>query len=68
MIGVFVGDENSVEMFDGFLDGGEAGESFAFAESGVDEEAGALRLQQGDIAGATGSKNGYAQTDRFPPS
>jgi len=54
-------------MFDGFFDGGEAGERFAFAESGVHEESGALRLQQGDIAGAAGRQNGNAKADRFPP-
>src|SRR5262249_30095086 len=53
-------------MINGFFDGGESGECFAFAESGVYEESGALRLQQGDVAGATGSKNGYAKPDRFP--
>jgi len=44
-------------MFDGFFDGGEAGE-VRVAESGVHEESGALRLQQGDIAGAAGRQNG----------
>ena len=53
-------------MVNVFFDGGEAGESFSFAESGVHKEAGALRLQQGDVAGAAGSENSYAQADRFP--
>jgi hypothetical protein len=54
MIGVFVGDEDAVEMVDGALDGGEAGESFALAEAGVNEDAGAFRFEQGDVARAAG--------------
>ena len=64
VVGVFVGDENTVEMFDCFFDGGEAGESFALTEAGVHEEAGALSLEQRDIARAAGGQNGYPQADR----
>ena len=53
-------------MIDRFFDGGEAGQRFSFAEAGVHEESGALCLQQGDVAGATRSQDGYAQADRFP--
>jgi hypothetical protein len=45
VVGVFVGDEDAVEGVDGEIDGGEAGESFAFAEAAVHEEAGALGLE-----------------------
>jgi hypothetical protein len=45
VVGVLVGDEDAIEMVDGLFDGGEAGESFALAESGVNEEAGALSLE-----------------------
>jgi len=45
MVGVLVGDKDAVEMIDGFFNGGEACESFAFAESGVHEESGAPRLE-----------------------
>ena len=45
VVGVFVGDEDAVEMFDGFFDGGEPRERFAFAEPGVHQESGAPRLE-----------------------
>ncbi len=52
VVGVFVGDEDAVNAVDVLLDGGEARESFAFAEAAVHEESGALRLEQGDVARA----------------
>jgi hypothetical protein len=45
MVGVLVRDEDTVEMVDGLFDGSEAGQGFAFAESGVNEEAGTLGLE-----------------------
>ena len=45
VVGVLVGDEDAVEAVEGLFDGGEAGESFALAESGVNEEAGTLSLE-----------------------
>ena len=45
VVGVFVGDEDAVEMVDGSFHGGEAGQRFAFAESGIHEEAGTLGLE-----------------------
>ena len=45
VVGVFVSDEDAVEMFDGFFDGGEPRKRFAFTEPGVHEESGALRLE-----------------------
>jgi hypothetical protein len=45
VVGVLVGDEDAVEVVDGLLDGGEAGQSFTFAESRVNEEAGARGLE-----------------------
>jgi hypothetical protein len=45
VVGVLVGNEDAVEAGDGLFDGGEAGESFALAESGVNEEAGTLSLE-----------------------
>jgi hypothetical protein len=45
MIVVFVGNENAVEAVNAFFDGREARESFALAESGVNQEAGALGLE-----------------------
>ena len=45
VVGVLVGDEDAVNAVDILLDGGEAGESFAFAKAAVHEEAGVLRLE-----------------------
>jgi len=45
VVGMFVSDEDAVEMLDGFFDGGEPGECFALAEPRVHEESGALRLE-----------------------
>ena len=50
-----------------FFNSGEAGERFAFAESGVDEESGALCLQQRDVAGTPGRQDGNAKADQCPP-
>ena len=47
VIGVLVGDEDCVEAVDVTFDGGEAGESFALAEAGVNEDAGSLGFEQG---------------------
>ena len=66
VIGVLVGDEYAVERFEVDADGSEAGEGFAFAEAGVNEEAGALGLEQGDVARASGRENRDAQADRYP--
>jgi hypothetical protein len=43
---MLVGDEDSVEAIDVAFNGGEAGESFAFSEAGVNEDAGALGFEQ----------------------
>lgn len=68
MVQVFVGDEDTIEMTGFNADGGEARESFALAEAGVNEEAGALGLEQSDVARASRGQNGDAQADRCPPS
>jgi hypothetical protein len=69
MIVMLVRDENAVQAVEAgiLLDGRETRQSFAFAEAGVDEEASALRLKQGDIARASGRQNGHAQADSLPP-
>jgi hypothetical protein len=46
VIGVFVSDEDGVEAIDVALDSGEAGESFAFPEAGVNEDAGGFGFEQ----------------------
>jgi len=60
VIGVFVGDEDAVEMVKGSFDSGKAGESFAFAESGVNEDAGTFGFEQSDVARAAGCQDGDA--------
>src|SRR5258708_16710046 len=46
VVGVLVGDENSVETVEIATDSGEAGESFAVSEAGVDEDAGGFGFEQ----------------------
>ncbi len=65
MIVMFVSDQDAVEMVDIRSDGSEAGEGFAFAEAGVDEEAGALRLEEGDVPRAARRQYGDPQSDRY---
>ena len=57
MIGVFVRDEDAVDFLYVILDGSKPRQRFAFAEAGVHQEAGALRLQQRDVARAPGGQN-----------
>jgi hypothetical protein len=45
MIAMFVGDQDTVEVLDVFFDGGKPRQRFAFAKSGVNEEAGMLCLE-----------------------
>jgi hypothetical protein len=52
VIGVFVGDKDTVDAIDVQFDGREPRESFAFSEAAVHKESGALRLEQGDVARA----------------
>jgi hypothetical protein len=46
------------------FDGREAGESFTFAESSVNKDAGAFGFEQSKIARAAGRQDGDAQADR----
>jgi len=52
-------------VVDSFFDGGESGQRFALAKSGIHQEAGPLRLEQRDVARTPGRQNGYPQADRF---
>jgi hypothetical protein len=68
VIGMLVGDEDGIEMFEVALDGGESSKGFAFAEAGVHKDAGAFGFEQGEIARTAGRKNGDAQPDwKCPP-
>jgi hypothetical protein len=57
---MFVGDEDSVDLIESNFARGQSGESFAFAESAIYEEAGARSFEQRDVAGTSGSQDGYA--------
>ena len=52
MVGVFVGNQDAVNVLDGSFDGCEPGKRFAFAQSGVHEESGPPGLKQRDVARA----------------
>ena len=54
VVSVLVSNEDAVDVLDSSFNGGEAGKRFTLAESGIHEEAGALRLEQGDVARAAG--------------
>ena len=54
MVGVFVGDEDGVEMVEVAFDGGKAGEGFTFAETGVNKDTGGFGFEQGEIARTAG--------------
>jgi hypothetical protein len=60
---VFVSDEDGVEMIEIAFNGSEAGESFAFAEAGVDKDAGSFGFEQCEIARTSGGQDGDAQAD-----
>ncbi len=66
MIGVFVGNEDAVDVLDGSFDGSEPGKCFALAKTGVNEEAGPLGLEQRKVARAARRQYGYPQADRSP--
>jgi hypothetical protein len=47
-----VGNQDAVDVVNGFFDSREACQRFALAKSGVNEEAGPLGLEQCDVARA----------------
>ena len=63
MVGVLVGNEDGVEAVDIAADGGEAGEGFALSKAGVNEDAGTLGFEQGEIARTAGGEDGDTQAD-----
>jgi hypothetical protein len=60
VVGMLVGDENSVDLIESNFAGGQSGEGFSFAKSAIHEEAGARSFEQRDVAGTSGSQDGYA--------
>src|SRR5215469_1609107 len=67
VVGVLVGDEDGVEAIDVAFDGGEAGEGFALAEAGVNEDTGGFGFEQRDVARTAGGKDGDAKADEKAP-
>ena len=63
MVGMLVGDQHGVEAVDVAFDGREAGEGFALAEAGVNEDAGGFGFEQRDVARTARGEDGDAQTD-----
>lgn len=63
MIGVFVSDQDSVEVCKVGSDSGQPGQGFAFPKASVDKDAGVFSFEQRQIAGTAGRKNGDAQAD-----
>ena len=68
MIGVFVGDDDAVEVIDVMADRGKAPQRFFFAESRVDQQPGLIRLEQSAVARTARTQYRYTQTDKFPPA
>lgn len=58
MVGVFVGDEDTVEGFGGAADTGEALADLASAEAGIDEQARFGGFEVGTIASGTAAEDG----------
>jgi hypothetical protein len=67
VVGVFVGDEDGIEMVEIALNGSEASQGFAFAQTSVYQDASAVRFEQGDVARTAGSEYGDAQADGNSP-
>jgi len=66
MIGVFMADENGVEILRPFADGCQALEGALAAQAGVNEDAGAPGGDKGRIARAARGQNADLD-DRCPP-
>src|SRR2546430_1240549 len=66
VVGVFVSDQDAVNVLDGSFNSCKAGKRFAFAQSGVHEESGSPGLEQRDIARAARRQDGNPQSDRSP--
>src|SRR2546429_8463 len=66
VVGVFVSDQDAVNVLDGSFNSCKAGKRFAFAQSGVHEESGSPGLEQRDVARAARRQDGNPQRDRSP--
>ena len=66
VIGMLVGDEDAVESAGLYAERFEAAAEFFAVDAGVNEEAGALGLEQGAIARAARRQNGDSKADAKP--
>ena len=66
VIGMFVGDDDTVETIDVASDRGKAPQRFFFAKPCVHQQTGLLRLEQGAVARTARTQNRDAQTDKSP--
>jgi hypothetical protein len=57
MIVVLVGDQDGVEGGDVFADGGQTFGDFAAAETGIDQDTGMVRGDEGRVTGAAAGEN-----------
>jgi hypothetical protein len=67
VVGMFVGDDDAVEVVNGIRKRGQAAEGFAFTESGIHQEARPGSFEQGAIAGTARRENAHAKADGFSP-
>jgi len=59
VIGVFVGDQDSVEVVYFPADGREPRQRFAFSQASVNKDAGAFGFEQRQIARTAGREDGH---------
>lgn len=60
VIGMFVSDEDAVNLIERDAAGGKAGKGFAFAEAAIHQETGTRGFEQSDVARTAGSQDGDA--------
>jgi hypothetical protein len=61
-----MGNDNAIEAVDVAANGGKAPQRFLFAKARVNQKPGRIRFEQRAVARTARSKNGDAQTDKFP--
>jgi hypothetical protein len=64
VVGMFVGDQDTVNVIDILFNGCYPGQSFAFAETTIHQEAGSPGFEQRDVARTAGRQDGNAKAYR----
>jgi hypothetical protein len=64
VVGMFVRDEDSVELLERDIARGEARQRFTFAKAAIHQKSGVLRFEQRNVARTAGSQDGDAQAYR----